>query len=185
MPETVGLTWNRHRNFCASQSKVSFLLAINFVPRVRFYSVFIILGRLGHEWRGWRYYCSVVVFFFAVGVGVVCSRLFVGRNKFYNFLCVCCVFFRVFCLFWSLCNFYCIVTTVYFMRLVCLFICLFTCLFGVYTFSYLFACLFDCLFVDLFACLIYLFAYLFSYLFACLIVYLFAFLIVYLLCLIV
>ena len=51
MSETVGLTWNRRRNFCASQSKVSFLLAINFVPPGEILTEFSILGRLAQKVR--------------------------------------------------------------------------------------------------------------------------------------
>ena len=149
MPETVGLTWNRHRNFCASQSKVSFLLAINFVPRVRFYSVFIILGRLGHEWRGWRYYCSVVVFFLLL-VLVWCFRAYSLIGIIFAICSVFIVFFFV-CsyLFWSLCNFYNIVTTVFLCGLfVYLFVCLYVCWLFL-CFLIFFVCLLFCLFTYL------------------------------------
>jgi len=149
MPETVGVTWNRHQNFCASQSKVSFLLAINFCPPGEILAAFLILGRLGHEWRGWRYYCSVGVFFFAVDVGVVFSRLFVDRNNFCNLLCFYCVFFVCSYLFWSLCNFYSIVTTVFLCGLfVYLFVCLYVCWLFL-CFLIFFVCLLFCLFTYL------------------------------------
>ena len=104
-----------------------------------------------------------------------CVRFFVDRNNFYNLLCVCCVFFRVFLSilvalqFLQHCN-YC------FFYAACLFIYLFVCVCYPFLFPYFFVCLLFYLFTYLFA---YLFIYLFvCSLFICLIVYLFAFLIV-------